>query len=167
MNLFQVARLMAGFVGVFTLAQLPAFISALAETAHPSLSPSTGFGVSIAVGSVVTILLWLCGRRDRTQIFRKETIAVAGLSYFLAGMMGAIPFFVSGLLSNPVDAYFEDTGFNARALKVRGDGPGRGPGLRDGGHGRWDGDGCCADRCRSGQRTRHSYRRSGHPTIQF
>jgi hypothetical protein len=29
------------------------------------------------------------------------------------------------------------------------------------------GDGCCADRRRSGQRTRHSYRRSGHPTIQF
>jgi trk system potassium uptake protein len=107
MNLFQVARLMAGFVGVFTLTQLPAFISALTEAAHPSLSPSTGFGVSIAVGSVVTILLWLCGRRDRTQIFRKETIAVAGLSYFLAGMMGAIPFFASGLLSNPADAYFE------------------------------------------------------------
>jgi len=107
MNLFQVARLMAGFASVFTLAQLPAFVSALSETDTSSLSTSLGFGISIAVGGIVATTLWLLGRRDRTQIFRKETIAVAGLSWFLAGLLGSIPFFASGVLSNPIDALFE------------------------------------------------------------
>ena len=37
----------------------------------------------------------------------QQTIAVAGLSWFLAGLLGAVPFFASGLLSNPIDAIFE------------------------------------------------------------
>lgn len=107
MNLFQVARLTAGFAGFFTLAQLPAFVSALTEPSSSTLLPSLGFGFSMAIGGLVALGLWLIGRRDDTQIFRKETIAVAGLSWFLAGLLGAIPFFVSGLLTNPVDAFFE------------------------------------------------------------
>jgi hypothetical protein len=82
MNLNQVARLMAGFAGFFTLAQLPPLISALTEESSSTQSPCTGFAVSMAVGLVVATVLWLIGQRDRTQIFRKETIAVAGLSWF-------------------------------------------------------------------------------------
>lgn len=123
MNLFQVARLTAGFAGFFTLAQLPPFVSALSETTSASLSPCAGFGVSMAVGCVVAVLLWLLGRKDRTQIFRKETIAVAGLSWFLAGLLGAIPFFVSGLLSNPIDAFFEAmSGFTTCGATMLGSG---------------------------------------------
>ncbi|MCK5940619.1 MAG: TrkH family potassium uptake protein [Planctomycetes bacterium] len=107
MNLNQVARLMAGFAGLFSLAQLPPLVSALTEDNRSALAPIAGFASSIVVGLVVAGLLWLAGRRDRTQIFRKETIAVAGLSWFLAGMIGAIPFWVSGLLDNPIDAFFE------------------------------------------------------------
>ncbi|MFN3241229.1 MAG: TrkH family potassium uptake protein [Planctomycetota bacterium] len=106
MNLHQVARLMAGFAGLFSLAQLPALVSALTEGRRDDLSPVAGFTTSIVAGLAVAGTLWLLGRRDRTQIFRKETIAVAGLSWFLAGMIGAIPFYVSGLLS-PIDAFFE------------------------------------------------------------
>ena len=107
MNLNQVARLMAGFAGFFTLAQLPPLITALSEATQQTVSPCTGFAVSMAIGAIVAGLLWLVGRRDQTQIFRKETIAVAGLAWFLAGILGAIPFFLSGLLSNPIDAFFE------------------------------------------------------------
>ena len=107
MNLNQVARLMAGFAGLCSLAQLPPLVSALTEDNRSALAPIAGFASSIVVGLVVAGLLWLAGRRDRTQIFRKETIAVAGLSWFLAGMIGAIPFWVSGLLDNPIDAFFE------------------------------------------------------------
>lgn len=107
MNLNQVARLMAGFAGFFTLAQLPPLVSAFTENNQSSLAPCTGFAVSMAIGFVVAAVLWLIGRRDTTQVFRKETIAVAGLSWFLAGHLGAVPFLVSGLLSDPVDAFFE------------------------------------------------------------
>jgi len=97
---------MAGFAGLFSLAQLPALVSALTEDNHSDLSPVTGFATSLVVGLAVAGTLRLLGQRDRTQIFRKETIAVAGLSWFLAGMIGAIPFWVSGLLG-PIDAFFE------------------------------------------------------------
>jgi len=107
MNLNQVARLMAGIAGFFTLAQLPPLVSALCETPSSTQSPCTGFAVSMATGFVVATALWLIGRRDQTQIFRRETIAVAGLSWFLAGLLGAIPFWTSGLLANPIDAFFE------------------------------------------------------------
>lgn len=107
MNLNQVARLMAGFAGFFTLAQLPPLVSAFTEDTQSSVSPCTGFVASMAIGFVIAGLLWWIGKRDTTQVFRKETIAVAGLSWFLAGLLGAVPFLVSGLLSNPIDAFFE------------------------------------------------------------
>ncbi len=98
---------MAGFAGIFTLAQLPPLVSAFTEDTQSSVSPCTGFVVSIVIGFVVAGLLWWIGKRDTTQVFRKETIAVAGLSWFLAGVLGAVPFLASGLLSNPIDAFFE------------------------------------------------------------
>ena len=98
---------MAGFAGIFTLAQLPPLVSAFTEDTQSSVSPCTGFVVSIVIGFVVAGLLWWFGKRDTTQVFRKETIAVAGLSWFLAGVLGAVPFLASGLLSNPIDAFFE------------------------------------------------------------
>ncbi|HEB52334.1 MAG TPA: TrkH family potassium uptake protein [bacterium] len=107
MNLYQVARLMAGFAGVFTLAQLPPLLVALSEDNRSALSPCTGFLTSMAIGAAVAAALWLAGRRDRSQVFRKETIAVAGLSWFLAGALGGIPFLVAGLFATPIDAFFE------------------------------------------------------------
>ena len=106
MNLPQVARLIAGFAGLFSLAQVPALATAIGEQPHQELAPATGFAVGLGVGVAAALLLRLIGRRDQTQIFRRETIAVAGLSWFLAGLIGAVPFWVSGLLS-PVDAFFE------------------------------------------------------------
>jgi len=107
MNLAQVARLMAGFAGLLTLAQIPPLVFALQETAPAHLSPVAGFTASIVVGATIVTLLWLAGRRRRGEIYRKEAIAVAGLSWFLAGLLGAIPFQWSGLLPSPVDALFE------------------------------------------------------------
>lgn len=98
---------MAGFAGFFTLAQLPPLVMAFARDTQSAATSSTGFVVSIAVGFVVAGLLWFIGKRDSSKVFRKETIAVAGLSWFLAGTLGAIPFYVTGILGSPIDAFFE------------------------------------------------------------
>ncbi|MBX3461935.1 MAG: TrkH family potassium uptake protein [Planctomycetes bacterium] len=107
MNLAQVARLLARFAGLLTLAQVPPLVFALTEADHPVLSPVTGFVASMVVGVTVASLLWLAGRRRSGEMFRKEAIAVAGLSWFLAGFLAAIPFLWSGLLRHPIDAVFE------------------------------------------------------------
>lgn len=106
MNLPQVARLMARFASLFSLAQLPPLVMAWTERGPGGLNPAWGFGCSCILGIVVAELLRRIGRLDGTQIFRRETIAVAGLSWFLAGLIGAVPFWASGLLG-PVDAFFE------------------------------------------------------------
>jgi len=124
MNLAQIARLMAGFAAFFTLAQVPCFVYALREAEHPTLHPVAGFTGSIVIGSAVAILLWMAGRTDRGQVFRKEAIAVAGLSWFLASMLGAIPLQWSGLLPSSFDAVFEATsGLTTTGATVLGSGP--------------------------------------------
>lgn len=126
MNLPQVARMMAGFTGFFTLAQLPALVMALGETPPADCSPVAGFTASMVVGGIVAYLLHLGGRRATGQMFRKEAIAIAGLSWFLASMLGAIPFVWSGLLANPVDAVFETaSGLTTTGASVLGSGPNR------------------------------------------
>lgn len=109
MNFAQVARLLAGFAGLLTLAQVPPLVFALQETPPDHLSPAGGFAASMMTGAVTATLLWLAGRQRRGEIYRKEAIAVAGLSWFLAGLLGAIPFQWSGLLHSPIDAVFETT----------------------------------------------------------
>lgn len=124
MNLHQVARLMAGFAAFFTLAQLPALVMALLEPGHPELLPVTGFLVSIVFGAAVSVGLWLYGRRGEPHIYRREAIAVAGLSWFLAGALGAVPFYVSGLLPSAADAWFETvSGLTTCGATVLGSGP--------------------------------------------
>lgn len=123
MNVAQVAHLLAGFAGLLTLAQIPPLVFALQEQAPPNLSPVAGFLASVAVGAIVTTLLWRAGRRRRGEFYRKEAIAVAGLSWLLAGLLGAIPFVWSGLLLDPVDAIFEATsGLTTTGATVLGSG---------------------------------------------
>lgn len=108
MNLPQVARMMARFVGFFTLAQLPPLLVSLAET-ETTFRATQGFLASLLVSGVVGGLLHAAGRRASGLHFRKEALAVAGLCWALASLLGAVPFFASNLLPGLVDAVFEAT----------------------------------------------------------
>lgn len=124
MNLGQVARMLAGFAGFFTLAQLPPLAMAILETNGTRTTAVGGFLASILIGTVVAFLLWRAGRDEHGQVYRKEAIAVAGLSWLLAGVLGAIPFQWSGLLPDPIDAVFETvSGLTSTGATVLGSGP--------------------------------------------
>lgn len=107
MNFAHVARVLAGFTVFFTLAQLIPLLMALGETGDPRASPLAGFSASVIIGGGVAAILGVAGRKAQGQIFRKEAIAIAGLAWLLASVLGAIPFQWSGLLPNPSDAIFE------------------------------------------------------------
>ena len=57
MNLPQVARLMARFANLFSLAQLPALVLAWTERSAGGLTPLWGFCCSFALGLAVAELL--------------------------------------------------------------------------------------------------------------
>jgi trk system potassium uptake protein TrkH len=85
-----------------------------------------GLLVSMAICFVVGGLLWLLGRKTKGQrLFRKEAMAVVGLSWILATVLGALPYLLSGTSCakdrkmDAVDAMFEaQSGFSTTGATV-------------------------------------------------
>jgi trk system potassium uptake protein TrkH len=85
-----------------------------------------GLLISIVVCFAVGIVLRYFGRRTHgDQLFRREAMAVVGLSWILATVLGALPFLFSGthrapgIPMNAVDAMFEaQSGFSTTGATV-------------------------------------------------
>jgi trk system potassium uptake protein TrkH len=107
MNFSRVARVLAGFVAFFTLAQVPSLLLALREVGDARTVPLAGFGASVTIGAATSLLLAWAGARASGDFWRRETILVAGVAWLLASLLGAIPFQWSGLLPAATDAIFE------------------------------------------------------------
>lgn len=107
MNLGAVLRVLAGFVGFFTLAQLAPFALSLTEEPSATVRPTAGFAAGLLCGAAAALLLWLGGRRSPPNIYRRETLCVAAAAWILAGLLGAVPYQWSGLLPEATDALFE------------------------------------------------------------
>lgn len=77
--------------------------------------------VAAGVGSVLVLsnrgaTLSAEGRLD---YFRREGLAVVGLSWLVSGVVGALPFLFSGFLKSPVDAFFESaSGFTTTGSTI-------------------------------------------------
>ena len=55
----------------------------------------------------------------RTDYFRREGLAAVGLAWLLAGVVGALPFVLSGAFESPVDAFFESaSGFTTTGSTI-------------------------------------------------
>ena len=91
MHFAPVSRILAGFAVFFSLAQLLPLGWALLEEQGPSpeVIPVAGFGASMAIGVCTALILWLGGRTGDRQFFRREGIAVVGLSWLLAAVRGS------------------------------------------------------------------------------
>lgn len=107
MNFPRIARVLAGFVIFFTVAQIVPLVIAITEQAPTGMSAVAGFVGSMVLGAVVTAALLFAGRRATGAFHRRDTLCVAGIAWFLASLLGAIPLQWSGLLVDPVDAVFE------------------------------------------------------------
>ena len=80
---------------------------------------------AIAACFVVAAVLRHFGRRSQGRLFRKEAMAVVGLSWVLATVLGALPYLLSGTCRAPgvpmsaVDAMFEaQSGFSTTGATV-------------------------------------------------
>jgi trk system potassium uptake protein TrkH len=55
----------------------------------------------------------------RSDYFRREGLAAVGLAWFVSALVGAIPFLLSGVISSPVDAFFESaSGFTTTGSTI-------------------------------------------------
>ena len=80
----------------------------------------------MAISMVVGALLLAMGRRHRGgPLYQKEAMAIVGLSWVLATVLGALPYYLSGTQTGPdapitfVDAMFESqSGFSTTGATV-------------------------------------------------
>lgn len=63
--------------------------------------------ISIATPALLALLFHILGRRAKPKIFRKEALAVIGLGWLLASLLGAIPYYLIIESANWADAFFE------------------------------------------------------------
>ena len=110
MNKLLICRflgLVALFLGGSMTLSLPWALPAFGQTRHFEVRGFFSLLGAIAVCGVVGGLLICLGRATRGQrLFRKEAIAVVGLSWLMASVLGAVPFWFSDT-ANSVDTVGE------------------------------------------------------------
>lgn len=80
------------------------------------------FGGSSGLTLLFGAMCWWIGRRASGTLFRREALAIVGLSWLLTGFFGSLPYIFEGALPHPVDAYFETvSGFSTTGSTVLSD----------------------------------------------
>jgi len=116
-----VAILIGGFMALSLPWALPAFGGQWQYERDGFWGLLGAMAICFAVGAVLRLL----GRKASGQLFRKEAMAVVGLSWVLATVLGAMPYLLSGTYRtaearmSPVDAMFEaQSGFSTTGATV-------------------------------------------------
>lgn len=74
---------------------------------HPQPHTTSFFVESILICVALALIFLMFGRNAKGHIFLKEGLAIVVLIWFLTPAIAALPFFLSGTLKNPFQAYFE------------------------------------------------------------
>ena len=104
-----VAKVLGSFAFLFSLTMLlPILIGLWRDERFVTETHNTlvGFGASTVIGLLLGALLYGAGRRSQGEFYRREGILTVAFVWLLVGMLGALPFWFSGVIS-PADAFFE------------------------------------------------------------
>ncbi|REJ69622.1 MAG: TrkH family potassium uptake protein [Planctomycetota bacterium] len=128
MNFSLLAKMLsriAFLIGGTMVFSLPWTLPALGAAAEFERAGFIGLAGSIVVAAAVGGLLWYLGREANGSLYRKEAMAVVGLSWVLATVLGALPYLISGTKLGPErpmqvwDALFESqSGFSTTGATV-------------------------------------------------
>jgi trk system potassium uptake protein TrkH len=115
-------------VGGSMVFSLPWAFPLFGETQQFELAGFQGLLASIVISVTLGAILYLIGRRDQSSILRKEALATVGLGWLFAGLLGSLPFILSGTLRHDgdkivrmtiADAVFESiSGFTTTGASV-------------------------------------------------
>lgn len=114
MNIRLLAKLLgilSALIGGFMLFSLPwAFPGIGRHSQSVERNGLIALGISMAICWAVGLLLYRFGRHATGKLFRKEAMAVVGLSWVLATILGALPFYLSGTIGGPAIRISTQTG---------------------------------------------------------
>lgn len=128
MNFPLLARILSRLsflIGGTMIFSLPWAFPLFQATEEFEMAGFVGLLGSIVASAAVGGLLWYLGRNAEGKLYRKEAMAVVGLSWVLATILGALPFLISDTHIGPdqpmgiADALFESqSGFSTTGATV-------------------------------------------------
>ena len=104
MNYKMMGRFIGKILMVEAVFMVPAMLISLFEGEFASVR---AFMYSIGAIILVCGLLMLLCRGSKNKFYAKEGLACVGLSWIFMSLLGCLPFFISGVIPNFVDAFFE------------------------------------------------------------
>lgn len=97
-------------------------VAYLLDFRHEGFDSIESFWISSVMTASTGILLIFLGRDEKSELLRKEAIAVVGLSWLVCSAFGALPYIFSEARLTPIEAFFEAvSGFTTTGASVFGD----------------------------------------------
>lgn len=110
----EIFRVLGNFLLLFGILLLvPLVVSIYYDYfSNPVFNPQPHASISFAWSILVSLLLggffrFILGYNSTKILYRKASLLVVVLIWFIASFIGALPFIFSGTLSHPINAYFE------------------------------------------------------------
>lgn len=114
MNGKAVAKYVGHVLQIEAVFMIPALLIAFFRREEESVK---AFGIAIALTLVIGTLLSLI--RFQGSIYAREGFVTVTLSWVMISLFGALPFLFSGVIPNPVDAWFETvSGFTTTGASI-------------------------------------------------
>lgn len=105
MNYLLICRLMGILMLLFSAGYITAIPWGFWFSEYATLAAHLEAG---GISCAISLALFYLGRREKeATLFRRESLAVVGLSWLLMAFLGALPFYLGGMVENFTDAYFE------------------------------------------------------------
>lgn len=116
MNKRLVIKVLGAILLIEALAMLPSLIIGLA---HHEPKDATSLLFSILILTVLGLPMWLFAKPSENNMRAKEGFVIVALAWLLLSAFGALPFVLSGLIPNYIDALFESvSGFTTTGATV-------------------------------------------------
>lgn len=115
MKIKTVTKVLSLICLVVSFAMLPALFIALCD----GTNDAKPFIMSILAGIVTCYLLYLYSDKGNISMGIREGVGITGFSWLIASLMGALPYWLSGVVPSYTDAFFETmSGFTTTGATI-------------------------------------------------
>lgn len=116
LNLSSFLRIIGILLMIVGLSMLPSFIVSLI---YDSSSVYVPLLITLTVSSAVGIFLLKICKKNAKQLRVKDGFLIVTMCWIVAGVLGAVPFVVTGSIPNVIDAFFEScSGFSTTGASI-------------------------------------------------
>ena len=116
MNFRMIWRILSFILLVEAVFMLPAML--LCAFQKDTVS-AVAFLISIGIILAVSSALWLISRKAKKGFYSRDGLVCVGLSWIVMSLFGALPFRISGVIPNYIDALFEiASGFSTTGASI-------------------------------------------------